>query len=278
MKLSHFTIIMDYFPVGPYICPSSAVFLRNNLTHQICDTLWHFGPPTYTKPELIWISNMKLSHFTIIMDYFLVGPYICPSSAVILCKNLTYQICDTLWHFGPPTYTKPKLIWISNMKLSHFTIIMDYFLVGPYICPSSAVFLYNNLTYQIWDTLWHFRPPTYTKPELIWICNMKLSHFTIIMDEFLVVPNICQSSAIFLRNNLTYQICDTLWHFGPILLYTLTLWPSNIHKSRIDMDGNVKLSNFTIIMDEFLVVPNICPNSAVFLHNNLTYRIYHVTR
>ena len=154
------------------------------------------------------------------------------------------------------------------MKLSHFTIIMDYFLVGPYICPSSAVFLYNNLTYQIWDTLWHFRPPTYTKPELIWICNMKLSHFTIIMDEFLVVPNICQSSAIFLRNNLTYQICYTLWHFGPPT-YT---------KAELIWIGNVKLSHFTIIMDEFLVVPNICPNSAVFLHNNLTYRIYHVTR
>ena len=215
MKLSHFTIIINEFLVVPNICPSSAVFLRNNLTYQICNTLWHFGPPTYTKLELIWISNMKLSHFTIIMDEFLVVPNICPNSAVFLRNNLTHQICDTLWHFGPPTYTKPELIWISNMKLSHFTIIMDYFPVGPYICPSSAVFLYNNLTYQIWDTLWHFRPPTYTKPELIWICNMKLSHFTIIMDEFLVVPNICPSSAIFLRNNLTYQIC---W-------YTLTLWP-----------------------------------------------------
>ena len=60
--------------------------------------------------------------------FLLVGPYICPSSAVILCNNLTYQICDTLWHFGPPTYTKPELIWIGNVQLSHFTIIMDEFL------------------------------------------------------------------------------------------------------------------------------------------------------
>ena len=52
---------------------------------------------------------------------------------------------------------------------------------------------------------------------------MKPSHFTIIMDEFLLVPNICPSSAVFLCKNLTYQICDTLW-------------PSQIHKTGIDMD------------------------------------------
>ena len=107
MKLSHFAIIMDEFLLVPNICPSSPIFLHNNLTYQICDTLWHFGPPTYTKPELIWIGNMKLSHFAIIMDEFLLVPNICPSSAVFLGKNLTYQICDTLWHFGAPTYTKP---------------------------------------------------------------------------------------------------------------------------------------------------------------------------
>ena len=257
---------MDEFLVVSNICPS--LFLHNNLTYKICDTLWHFGPPTYTKPELIRIGNVKLSHFTIIMDEFLVVPNICPSSAVFLHNNLTYQICYTLWHFGPPTYIKSELIWIGNIKPSHFTIIMVEFLVVPNICPSSAIFLRNNLTYQICDTLWHFGPPTYTKPELIWISNLKLSHFTIIMDYFLVGPYICPSSAVILCNNLTYQICDTLWHFGPPT-YT---------KPELIWIGNVKLSHFTIIMDEFLVVPNICPSSAVFLHNNLTYQIYHVTR
>ena len=157
------------------------------------------------------IDNMKLSHFVIITDEFLQVPNICPSSVIFLHNNLTYQICDTLWHFDPPTCTKPKLIWIGNMKLSHFTIIMDEFLLVPNICPSSPIFLSNNLTYQICDTLWHFGPPRYTELELIWICNMKLSHFTIIMDEFLLVPNICSDTAVFLCDNLTYQICDTLW-------------------------------------------------------------------
>ena len=124
MKLSHFTIIMDEFLVVSNICPSSAIFLRNNLTYQICDTLWHFGTPRYTKLELIWVPNMKSSHFTIIMYEFLVVPNICPSSAVFLCNNLTYQICDTLWHFAPPTYTKPQLIWVTNMKSCHLTIII----------------------------------------------------------------------------------------------------------------------------------------------------------
>ena len=164
---------------------------------------------SHTKPELIWIGNMKLSHFTIIMDEFLlvslylsqVVPYFCAS-------NLTYQICDTLWQFGHPTYTKPELVWISNMKLSDFTIIFNEFLVVPNICPSSAIFLRNNLTYQICNTLWYFDSAIYTKPQLIWIGNMKVSHFTIIMDEFLLVPNICPST-IFV-NHLTYQI----WHFG----------------------------------------------------------------
>ena len=191
MKLCHFTIIMDEFLLVPNICPSSAVFLHNNLTYQICDALWHFGPPTYTKPESIWIDNIKLSQFAIIMNEFLLVPYICPSSAVFLCKNLTYQICDKLWHFVPPTYTKPELIWIGNMKLSHFAIIMDEFLLVPYICPSTAIFLHNNLTYQICNTIWHFGPCTYTKPELISIGNMKLSHFAVIMDKFLLVSNIC---------------------------------------------------------------------------------------
>ena len=266
MKLSQFTIIMNDFLLVPNICSSITIFLNNNLTYQICNTLWQFGRPTYTKPELIWIGNVKLSHFTIIMDEFLLVPYICPSSVIFLRNNLTYQICDTLWHFPPPTYTKPELIWIGNMKLSHFVILMfllDEFLPVPNICPSSAVFLRNNLTYQICDTLWHFGPPTYTKLQLICIGNMQLSHFIIIMDEFLVVPNICPSSVIFLRNNLTYQICDTLSHFGPPT-YT---------KPELIWIGNMKLSCFRIIMDEFLVVPNICPNSAVFLRNNLTYQI-----
>ena len=146
---------------------------------------------------------MQLSHLAIIMDEFLQVPNICPSSVIFFFNNLTYQICDTLWQFGCPTYTKPELIWIGNMQLSHLAIIMDEFLLVPNICPSSVIFLRNNLTYQMCDTLWHFDPPTCTKPELIWIGNMKLSHFVIIMDEFLLVPNICPSSAIFLRNNLT---------------------------------------------------------------------------
>ena len=146
MKSSHFTIIMDEFILVPNICPSSAVFLHNNFTYQICDTFWHFGPPTYTNPELIWIENMKVSDFTIIMDDILVVPNICENSAIFLCKNLTRQMCDIFWHFGLPTYTKLELIWIGNMKLSHFVIIMDEFLLVPNICPSSAVFLCNNLT------------------------------------------------------------------------------------------------------------------------------------
>ena len=52
------------------------------------------------------MSNVKLSPFAIIMDEFLVVPNICPSSAIFFLKNLTYQICDTLWHFGHPKYTK----------------------------------------------------------------------------------------------------------------------------------------------------------------------------
>ena len=158
--------------------------------------------------------NMKPSHFAIIMDEFILVPNICPVVPYCVRNNLTYQICDTLWHFPPPTCTKPELIWIGNMKLSHFVIIMDEFLLVPNICPSSAVFLRNNLAYQIRNTLWHFGPRTYTKPELIWINNMKLSQFTIIINDFLLVPNICSSTAIFLHNNLTYQICDTLWQFG----------------------------------------------------------------
>ena len=77
MKLSQVTIIMDEFLLVPNICPSSVIFLRNNLTYQMCDTLWHFGSPTYTKPELICIGNMQLSHL-IIMDEFLLVPNICP--------------------------------------------------------------------------------------------------------------------------------------------------------------------------------------------------------
>ena len=212
MKSSYFRIIMDNFLVVPNISPSSGIFLRNNSTYQICNTVWHFGPCTYIKPELIWMGNMYLSHFIIIMDKFLLVPNICPSSGIFLRNNSTYQICNTLWHFGPCTYIKLELIWVTNMKSSHFTIIVDEFLVVPNICPSSAVFLRNNLTYQICDTLWHFGPPTYTKPELIWVTNINLSHFTIIMDEFLVVCNISPSSVVFLHNNLTCQICDTLWH------------------------------------------------------------------
>ena len=143
-----------------------------------------------------------MNHFKIVIYEFLLVPNICSSSAVFLRNNLIYQICDTLWHFGLPTYTKLQLIWVTNMKWTCFTMMMDEFLVVPNICPSGAVFLHNNLIYQICDTLWHFGPPTYTKPELIWVTNMKSSHFTIIMDDFLVVPNICASSAIFLRNNL----------------------------------------------------------------------------
>ena len=263
MKLSPFAIIMDEFLVVPNICPSSAIFFLKNLTYQICDTLWHFGHPRYTKPESIWMSNMKLNHFAIIMDEFLVVPNISPSSAVFFLKNLTYQICDTLWHFGHPRYTKPESIWISNVKLSPFAIIMDEFLVVPNICPSSAIFFLKNLTYQICDTLWHFGHPRYTKLESIWMSNMKLSPFAIIMDEFLVVPNICPSSAIVFLKNLTYQICETLWHFAhPRYTKPESIW--------ID---NMKLSHLTIIMDEFLVVPNICPSSAIFFLKNLTYQI-----
>ena len=86
---------------------------------------------------------------------------------------------------------------------------------------------------------------------------MKVSHVTIILDEFLVVPNICPTSAVFLHNNLTYQICNTL-----------TLWLCHIHKTGIDMD-----QHYEMFMDEFLLVTNICPNTVVFLHNNLTYQI-----
>ena len=82
----------------------------------------------------------------------------------------------------------------------------------------------------------------------------------IIMDEFLLVPNICPSSVIFLFNNLTYQICNTLW-------------PSHIHNSGIYMDCNMKPSHFAMIMEEFILVPNICPSSAIFLPNNLSYQI-----
>ena len=39
---------------------------------------------------------------------------------------------------------------------------------------------------------------------------MKSSYFTIIMHEFLVVPNICASSAIFLYKIITYQISDNI--------------------------------------------------------------------
>ena len=80
---------------------------------------------------------------------------------------------------------------------------------------------------------------------------MKLSHFTIIMDEFLLVPNICSDTAVFLCNNLTYQICNTLW-------------PSHIHNSGIYMDCNMKPVHFAIIMEEFILVPNICPSSPIF--------------
>ena len=54
---------------------------------------------------------------------------------------------------------------------------------------------------------------------------MTSNHLAVTMDGFLQVPNICPSSAVFLCNNLTYQICDTL-----------TLWPLHIHKTGIDMD------------------------------------------
>ena len=43
------------------------------------------------------------------------------------------------------------------------------------------------------------------------------------MDKFLLVLNICPSDSVFLCNNLSYQICETLW-------------PSQIHTTRIDMD------------------------------------------
>ena len=93
MTLSHFAIIMDEFLIVPYICPSIAIFLSNNLTYQICDTLCHFGPARYTKPELIWISKMNFSHFVIIKDEFLVVSNICPSCTLFLCNNLTKFLC-----------------------------------------------------------------------------------------------------------------------------------------------------------------------------------------
>ena len=109
------------------------------------------------------------------------------------------------------------------MNLSHFVIIMDEFLLVPNICPSSGIFLCNNLTYQICDTLW----PSHIQNSVIYMdYNMKLSHFTIIMDEFLLVPNICLSSIVFFAQQFNL----------PNLRYTLTLWPSHIHKIGIDMD------------------------------------------
>ena len=160
----HFaSIIVDYL-----VFPNMCYYLSQVVTYfparielaKFAIHFWKFCHPTYTKPELIWIQNMKVSHLTIIMDDILVVHNICPNSAIFLCNNLTYQICDILWHFGPATYTKPELIWIGNMKLTHFAIIIDEFLLVPNICPSSVIFLFNHLTYQICDTLWHFGPPT----------------------------------------------------------------------------------------------------------------------
>ena len=100
-----------------------------------------------------------------------------------------------LIHFD--TWTLPhtqnqNLLWVANMKLSHFAIIMDQFLLVPNICPSSPIFLRNNLTYQICDTALTLWPShIYKKLELIWISNMNLSQFAIIMNDFLLVPNIC---------------------------------------------------------------------------------------
>ena len=87
-----------------------------------------------------------------------------------------------------------------------------------------------------------------------------MSHFAIIMDEFLLVPNICSDTAVFFCKNLTYQICDTLYL-------------SHIHNSGIYIDCNMKPSHFAIIMDKFILVPNICPSSPIFLRNNLTHQI-----
>ena len=88
---------------------------------------------------------------------------------------------------------------------------------------------------------------------------MKLRHFAIIMDEFLLVPNICLSSAIFLDNNLTKFVI----HFDTLAL---------VHTQNQNSYGFAisNKSHFAIIMDEFLLVSNICPSSAVFLCKNLT--------